>query len=175
MFSRSETMTDVERDELKKEIMSATKVLPSVTKSKKAGTLSPKAEELLKAFEKLPSDWRSNSKGTALRAMFEAVLGEKLSVPSAHITDSPRLSGSDFKKFVAVVPEECSSGHDYPLGKVAVVINNGYDQLLYEGGKVLNHLPPQDCRFATEKEIDHFLDKLQRNTNVDTIVSTFKS
>lgn len=173
MFNRSVRMTDDEKAEMKKEILAVTSVSASATKSKSASKMSPNAVALVKALEGMPSDWQGR-KSQALVKMFEAILGEKLDKTSSHVTDNPRITGNDFKKFVAIVPEECSNSHDYSLGKVVLVYQSGYDKCFTESGNVGNgHLDPADCRFATADEIDKFLDKLQRNVDANTIIQHF--
>jgi hypothetical protein len=172
MFNRRNKMTDAEKAEFKKEILGATTVCPNATKSKKASKMSPNAEALLKALEGMPSDWQGR-KANSLKKMFEAVLGEKLEVKSAHITDNPRITGNDFKKFTAIVPEENSNGTDYTLGNVVIVYSNGQDRCFDERGGVGGHLDPADCRFATADEIDKFLDSVQKRIDVNTIVQHF--
>lgn len=173
MFARSTKMTDAEKDEFKKEILDKTTLCPALKKGAKTSKLSPKAQEVMKAFESLPGDWKSNAREKALKKLFEAVLGEKLNVGSLHVTDNPRLSGTDAKRFAAIVPEEDNNGAGYPLGKVIVLVQDGYDKGMTETGGIGNHVLLEDCRFATADELDAYLDAMQKKVDINTILQYF--
>jgi tRNA U55 pseudouridine synthase TruB len=162
-------MTDAEKAEMKAEIVKVTAVNPP-TKAKKV-TLSPKAVATLKVLENGKVDF-STDRRKYLRELAEAMLGEKLSV-SAHMTDLPRIKLDDMKRLTAIVPEEDSTDHGYPLGKVVLVMTDYSDYCLNENGQNGKHMHPADCRMAMDSEIDHFLNTLQKKLDAQTILKTF--
>lgn len=169
MFKRDVMMTDGEKAEMKAEILKVTPVNPP-TKAK-VTKLSAKAQATLKILESGKVDFSSDRK-KYLRDLAEAILGEKLSV-SAHITDLPRIKTDVMKKLTAIVPEEDNYDHGYPLGKVVLVMADYTDYCLNDKGQAGKHINPDDCRMATDAEIDEFLNKLQKNLDAQTILKVF--
>lgn len=174
MFKRDVMMTNAEKTEMKNEILKVTPVNPPT--KPKVTKLSAKAQATLKILENGKVDFSTDRK-KYLRELAEAILGEKLSV-SAHITDLPRLATkqddmSVMKRLSAIVPEEDTNDHGYPLGKVVLVLQDYADYCITDKGITGKHINPMDCRMASDAEIDSFLDNLQKNLDAQKILSTF--
>ena len=169
MFKRDVMMTDAEKAEMKAEILKVTAVNPQT--KPKVTKLSDKAVATLKILESGKVDFSTDRK-KFLRELAEAILGEKLSV-SNHITSLPRIKLDDMKRLTAIVPEEDTFDHGYPLGKVVLVMQDHTDYCLNEKGQAGKHIEPKDCRMASDHEIDTFLNALQKNLDAQAILNTF--
>lgn len=171
MFVRSTKMTDGEKAELKKEVLAVTQVV-TLPKPAKANPLSPKAREVKKILDKMPSGWKADLKGKFLDELAEALTGEKLSV-DLHVTGLPRLKDDSLKKYMIIVPEENTNSSEYVPGKPIMALKDGLDYCLMASGKTGNHVEEEDCRFPTVEEVDQFLDELQKKVDVTVLLSAF--
>lgn len=172
MFKREAKMTVKEKSELRKEIL---KVTPSVSVPKAPATKpvkqSPKAQAVAKVLANMPSGWNGDERGALIVGAFEALLGEKLVLHTAPATsDVPRIDKSNILKFQAIVPEGSQGHHQVPVGKVAILTQNGDRQAMSSDGKT-GIVTRSYCRYATVKEIDAFLNDLQKNANVLEVAS----
>lgn len=100
--------------------------------------------------------------GPHLAQVMEVILGEK--IPGVAGADPSRTDGKEIPKnaFIAgacIVPVGNSNGHDYPIGKVAMVLHyDYYARMMRNGGGTGNNITQhsRELRLPTDAELRAF-------------------
>jgi hypothetical protein len=100
---------------------------------------------------------------TQLNRVLEVILGEKIpgsvDIPDPARTGGKELSGSVFISGACIVPVGNSNRHDYPIGKVAMVLHSRYCGMMRNGGGTGNSMTQhiKELRLPTDAELRAFV------------------
>lgn len=94
-----------------------------------------------------------------LTQVMEIVLGEKIpGMPDASKHGGRWIPHSAFIKGACIVPVGNSNSHDYPIGKVAMVLNSSFSSMMRNNGSCGNNLTTasRELRMPTDAELRAF-------------------